>query len=260
MNHTCVTSMNDHILNHIGKFMIQSWDLYWPKPSNLKVYLEETNTDYKSQYINFVDWSSKCGNNFKDFSVYCKDARAKRFAKKGFTFIDAMENIDTKYLIWLDADLLFHKQFNESLINNLLPENKLIGFFDTFYQSMPDRTYTQEQYLDRTERKKFAAESGFVIINTQHKLFEQYKENYKNLYFSPKIHESLTHWFDGEVCASAARDILEHVQDLSSLRMTNKTQTPLNRSHLSEYFTHQKGKSKTKHSQKDFKRIINVKI
>ena len=57
----------------------------------------------------------------------------------------------------------------------------------------------------------------------------------------------------------AARDFLKDVEDLSQLRLTNKTQTPLNKSKLSEYFNHQKGKVKKGYTVDELRKFCNLK-
>ena len=65
-------------------------------------------------------------------------------------------------------------------------------------------------------------------------------------------------WYDGEVAVAAAKEFLIDVQDLSQLRLTNKTQTPLNKSHLSEYFNHQKGKVKKGYTVSDLRKFCHL--
>lgn len=124
------------------------------------------------------------------------------------------------------------------MIANLLPEDKLIAFFDTYYQVNPN--YTQAEYLKRGPGG--AAESGFVVINKRHEKFDEYLTNYKKYY--NRYESYLGPWYDGNVCFTASYGLQEYVEDLSKHRLTNKTQTPLNRSKLGEYLYHAKAKLK----------------
>ena len=252
----CVTSMTPYHIEHIGKYMIESWSKYWPENSKLIVYAEEF-TKENITNVEFVDWKDRC---FSDWQNYCHneiDVNSQRFAKKGFSFLDALSRYknECKQLVWLDTDLLCKKPIHKTVILNLVPQSKLIGLFDFYYQNSPE--YTLEEYVDTNTRKQFGAESGFVIVNTNHMLYDTYVNNYRSLYISDTKHSSLTSWFDGEVVLSAARNFLDQVEDLSQLRTTNKTQTPLNRSYLSDYMIHIKAKVKKTLSNDDFKRIIN---
>ena len=265
MKYTCVTSMNEQIYQNIGKYMIESWIQHWSSDCKLKVYAENFVLPVKHKNIEIISWEDTCLENWKIFDKNSNDGRSKRFAKKGFSFSHAMNNNDTDYIIWLDSDILSHKKVTDYELSKILPENKLIGFFDTFYQLVKD--YTLDQYLDIHLRKTvrpdggsaFAAESGFVIINTNHKFYNQYKDNYRKLFLSSIKHECLDRWYDGEVCVVAAKDFLNEVEDLSKLRITNKTQTPLNRCWLSEYFTHQKGRVKDTMDDKGFELLLKNK-
>jgi hypothetical protein len=127
--------------------------------------------------------------------------------------------------------------------------------FDCYYQS--NRNYTQEQYVDWKQRKTFGAESGLVIINTKHQLFNIYVSNYRKLFTSEKD-SSLVNWYDGEVVLSAAKEFLNEVEDLSKHRLTNKTQTPLNHCYLADYMGHIKAKSKKHMTLDQFKTIANM--
>ena len=257
MKTLCVTSMTSNHYTGIGGFMIDSWKKYWFEFSNLLIYAEGFNIKSQDNII-IENWEERCKKDWNEFCLKESDINSRRFAKKGFSFLDALvknkENYDR--IIWLDADLLFKKPISENMIHNLLPEKKLIALFDCYYQINPN--YSEEEYENLCLRSKFGAESGFVIVNTKHTLCNTYVDNYRSLYTSDTKHSSLTSWFDGEVVLSAARNFLNEVEDLSKLRTTNKTQTPLNRSSLSDYMVHVKAKVKKSLTNDDFKRITNA--
>jgi hypothetical protein len=234
--------------------MLESWKKYW-ESGKLLVYAEDIDLSPHEKIV-ILDWKSKCFEDWNTFQTKTGDSSTKKFAKKGFTFLNALENVKTDYLIWLDADLLFHKSFSYENLKKILPEEKLIGYFDVFYQEFPN--YTPFEYLNIKNRKHMAAESGFVIINCKHKNFSEYTKNYRTLFESDSTPDVCVHWYDGEVVAESARFFLDQVQDLSLLRTTNKTQTPLNKTWMSEFFTHQKGKSKDHYSIADLKKFTNL--
>lgn len=243
-------------INHIGKIMHESWMRYWPEQCELIVYAEGFSKESEDHRVKFINWGENCADDWKDFCHKTNDSSARRFAKKGFSFLHAMENTrKNEKLFWLDADLLFKKPISVDLLNNILPDNKLIALFDCYYQS--NKNYTQEQYIDWKERKTFGAESGFVIINTDHRLFDEYKKNYRKLFTSTKD-PSLVSWYDGEVVLSAAKEFLTEVEDLSKHRVTNKTQTPLNHCYLAEYMGHIKAKSKKGMTIQQFQEIAGM--
>lgn len=256
MNYVCVSSMHKGHFDYIGGVMIDSWKKYWPAAAEMIVYAE--GFDYKDAdpRVKFINWEEHCKSLHDEFSRKTDDNSTLRFAKKGFAFLHAMETINNKKIIWIDADILFFKKITESLIDPLLPSNKLVALFDTYYQINPN--YTLEQYIDYTTRNSFAAESGFLIINPFHNNYKKYVDNYRNLFTSPVKDSCLYSWYDGEVAVAAAKEFLIDVQDLSQLRLTNKTQTPLNKSHLSEYFNHQKGKVKKGYTVSDLRKFCHL--
>jgi hypothetical protein len=256
MKYTCITSMTAGHIEHIGKIMHKSWMRYWPDDCELIVYAENFSKESEDSRVKFISWEDNCLKEWETFCTRTDDNNTRRFAKKGFSFLHAMENKNTnKRLAWLDADLLFKKPINKELLDKILPNNKLIALFDCYYQL--NRDYTQEQYVDWKERKTFGAESGFVVINTDHKLFETYVKNYRKLFTSDKD-SSLVNWYDGEVVLSAAKEFLVEVEDLSKHRTTNKTQTPLNHSYLADYMGHIKAKRKKHMTIDQFKEIANL--
>jgi hypothetical protein len=245
MKYACVTSMHEKYYNHIGGIMVRSWEKYWPKESTLTLYNENFIPTVSNRVI-LKDWQTHCGANHAEFCPKCDDKSTQKFAKKGFAFLDALKTVDCDYLVWLDADLLFSKDIPYDQLDRILPANKLVALFDCFYQEFPQ--YTTDQYLNSSARKFMAAESGFVVVNKKHKDFPAYVAEYERLFTAETKDPSLVSWYDGEVALSAARAFLEEVVDLSQLRTTNKTQTPLNKTWLAEYVTHQKGRSKNNYT------------
>jgi hypothetical protein len=253
---TCVTSMTQKMYDHIGSVMISSWYEYFPLPHKLIVLTEGFTLDSNDRVI-YKTWEDYCLNDWKIFASRCTDKSSQRFAKKGFSFLNCLENPETRYIVWVDADIIFHKPFDQQKLENILPENKLIALFDCFYQEIAN--YTQEQYYDTVSRKQMGAESGFVVIDTHHKNFKEYVKRYRNLFMAESRPEECRYWYDGEIAIESARYFLDQVFDLSQLRTTSKTQTPLNRSWLAEYFTHQKGRSKESYTIDQLKGFANLK-
>lgn len=235
----CITSMNKPYYDKIGKLMIESWSAHWPKDCELLVYQEGFEIEKFDRVIG-ISWEDKCYTDWLSFSKKAKGPSIK-FAKKGYTMISAMETIDCDLLIWCDADTLSYKEFPKEKILSILPEGKLIAFFDTYYQLT--KTYSDKEYLN-PNRPRSAAESGFVVIDKKHKKFNDYLFEYKRLYNAPLPPPEVGPWFDGNVCAASATHLREYVEDLSKLRTKSKTQTPINHCWIGEYVRHKKAKQK----------------
>ncbi len=241
MKYSCITTMNQDYYNHIGKYMIKSWLHYW-KDYTITVYVEDFQLPITDDRIIQKDWWEYCFDSWRVFDINCDDNRCKKFAKKGFSFLDSLENPIAENLIWLDADLIFKKPMDDEILNKVAPNKKLISLFDCFYQHSPN--YTLEEYLNTSTRPFYAAETGFMVINTNHKNYNEFVKNYRTLYTSEKMNEKIIKWYDTEVTVLSAFNFLDQINDLSKLRTTNKTQTPLNKTWLGEYVSHQKGKVK----------------
>jgi len=256
MKYTCITSMTKNHFDYIGGVMLESWKKYWPIDSKMIIYAEGFIPVDSDQRISVVKWEDLCLKEHEDFCKKTDSNSTRQFAKKGFAFLNAMENSDRERLIWIDADILFFKTITENLIDSIIPSNKVVALFDCYYQE--NSNYTLEEYIDKEKRQKMAAESGFLIVNTIHRNYNTYVSNYRNLFTSKVKDPGLDSWYDGEVAVLAARDFLIDVEDLSKLRLTNKTQTPLNKSKLSEYFNHQKGKVKKGYNVNDLRKFCNL--
>ena len=256
MKYKCITSMNQGIYDNLGSYMIDTWLKFWPNSSKLTIYAENVKINQQDPRLEILDWYEYCLEDQNKFAKITNDVRPLRFSKKGFSWLHAMENADSEKLVWLDSDLLFYKSINYKLLDDLLPKYKLIALFDCYYQSNPN--YITDEYVDWKNRGKMAAESGFVIIDTLHNNYQEYIKEYRNLYLAETTHPTLARRYDGEICVCAAMNFLELVEDLSLLRTTNKTQTPLNRCRLSEFFQHHKGKVKDSFNSDRIKEILDI--
>jgi hypothetical protein len=234
--YTFLTSQDTRYFNTIGKYMLKSFLTYAPLHFELYFYNEGIeDLDGLENYSNFhnVDWNAVCEKDWQIFADKTSDNSAQKFAKKGWASIHAWENLKSDYIIWLDADLLFYKNFNESVIDTTIQDHKLIGLFD--------HAYTRRRYEDKGG---YSAETGYVILNCNHPNYKNFVAEYKRLYELDTKPDEILSWWDNQICMMAAAKFMDDVFDLSDLRFHDKTQTPLNHSPLAEYFGHQKGKSK----------------
>lgn len=249
-----MTSMNKEYYDHIGSLMLETWAKYWPKEYTLHLYMEGQFEIPNYENVVIESWEDNCQELHTQF-VPKASGPAGKFAKKGFSFLAGMKHIDCDILIWLDADALTYKEFPKDKIESILPNKKLVAFFDTLFQIEPD--YTPERYLDKT-RPLTACESGFVVMDKRHKSFKLMTENYEKEYTREKRLEYLGDWYDTNVLTASVVDLREYVEDLSKLRTTNKTQTPLNRCWIGEYVHHAKGKAKRHKSVDEYRETIGL--
>lgn len=253
MKITCMTTMHKPYFDHIGDIMLESFEKYWPDDIDLYVFQEGFVIPEYSK-IKGISWEEHCQTGWESFRGKASGT-AEIFAKKGFAFLAGMKIIDCDLLIWLDADTLTYSPFPKEKIESILPKNKLIGVFDTYYQINPN--YTQEQYLDKN-RILTACESGFVLLNKQHKNFNDLVQNYEKNYTLDSRPEKFGDWYDTNVLMASLVDLRTEVEDLSKLRNTNKTQTPINRCWIGEYVHHAKGKAKRGKDKSEYKKGMGL--
>lgn len=212
----------------IGKYMIESWKKYWD--IDLVIYSEDDLSFVNSSNIFYKDWNTSCLSLWNNFCKLPVHESEKKFAKKGFASLESWKTLDSKKIIWIDADMIFRKNIDSSILKKLLPNDKLISLFT--------HNYCPGRY------KGLSSESGFYIVNTQHKDFNNFVSEYKKIYTSTSVPTEISGLGDHKILALTASKFQSQTEDLSKYRTKDKTTTPLNHSWLSEYMNHYKGKVK----------------
>lgn len=190
MEYTIITTFNQAGLDQYGQTMINSFDRYWPQSVPLVVYTENCKPEIPSARIRCVDLYQCCpdllqfkhrhNNNpmahglvAKDTGVPFKDNAFKwdavRFSHKVFAVLHACANIDSQWIIWLDADT---KTFAP------VPQDFLSSVCDTNSMAC---------YLGR--REKYHSECGWVAYNLGHPDCENFMQIWRGLYMSDQLFE-----------------------------------------------------------------------
>lgn len=221
----CVTSMSRSYYEFIGKYMIESWSKFWA--TDLIIYSEDDLSFLNSANIFYKDWNSPCLSLWNNFCKMPVHESEKKFAKKGFASLESWKSLDSKKIIWIDADMIFRKSVSSNVLDKLLPNDKLISLFT--------HNYCPGRY------NGLSSESGFYIINTQHIDFKNFILEYERIYTSNFVPTEISSLGDHKILALTASRFQDQVEDLSKYRTTDKTTTPLNHSWLSEYMNHYKG-------------------
>jgi hypothetical protein len=200
-------------------------DSYMINASKIPLYLYNEDFDIDLP-IHKQGWN--LGLDFENFMRRWsgkKYARVATFAKKGFSIIHAMETIDCDRLIWIDADCVFKKQIDYSILEKISEDDILSSHFSVYHN---------------VDGKIFhSCETGFFILNKRHHMFEQFKNTYKEIYINDQT-ENLRRFYDGEIYG-------ETVNRLNGPHMKNLNvgdwKTPMKRSVIGDYIEHYKGKS-----------------
>ena len=227
--YTFVTTMNQSYYDLCGKRMIDTFLEYADPNFELCVIAEDVASRFDNR-IKVYDWNYICKLDWQNFCSKTNNNKEQKFAKKGFAFLYSLKNIGTHRLIWLDSDIIFHNNFDSSIIENTI-KNKMIGLFD-------------HKYLGD---KGYSAESGYVILDKKHIEYQNFVDKYEMYYIIETKPEQIQRWYDGQVCMLAASHFEKYVFDLSTYKYEHvDTHTPLNHCPLNYYFTHNKGPEKKK--------------
>ena len=220
MKYAFITSMNEKYYHKCGKNMLDSCSKNL-KEFSLYVYNEDFNPEHN---VILMDWN--LGEEYNKFNQrWPKKSAVSKFGKKGFSIIHAMNNIDCDFLIWLDADCVVEQPITQEFLETLVSDKFLSSHFSVYHEANGKRYHS--------------CETGFFILNKNHKKFDKFKEIYTSIYVNDDS-KNLRRFYDGEVYG-------ETVNRLDGPCMNNlnpgQHKTPMPRSVLKGYVSHYKGKS-----------------
>lgn len=226
-----ITSFDQKYYDIIGKDAVNSWLKYWPEEYGLTCYVEEFTMPEHSR-IKQIPFDNLCKEYFEFQKT--SEKQIKKFAKKAFTFIHAMENSTADRIIWLDADVITLQALPKSLLLNILPMNVLSTHLGVIY------------YADKSGNPGlwFVPETGFFAINTKHDLFEKFKIEYKRHYVE-KDCKHLRRFYDNDVYGYVFEKLKAPGYDLCD-KFDKGYKTPLPHTELGMYLKHYKAKGSKK--------------
>lgn len=219
--YTAITSMDRSYYDHCGRAMLRSYKAHWSHLFKLQVY-NEGNFKIKVASIEPVGW--ELGGHYAAFQTRHNNPRVKTFAKKGFSIIHAMDNVQSERLIWLDADTIIKEPIPIQLLELISPDDVLSSHFSVWHIK-EDKTY-------------HSCETGFFILNTKHPGYRDFCETYKDIYYNDKT-DDLRRFYDGEVYGKTVE-----LMEAKGYKMMNlnpgRHKTPISRSILAPYLDHYK--------------------
>ena len=187
-----------------AKRMLESHIKNWPDDVKLYVYYEQEKPSLVHEKIVYVDLEKespelvsfkqkhkddpvangevneipggvrrhpKAGDKDRNKGSFLWDA--VRFSHKTFTVAHAIKNIDTDYVLWLDADTFTFRPITKEFVFGLLPEDKLVN------------------YLGRVTYP----ECGWVCYNRRHRKINVFIDEWTKLYNTGSIFNELE-WHD----------------------------------------------------------------
>lgn len=231
-----ITSMNQSYYHRVGKKMITSFIKNWPEDVNLYIYTEEkldiegASNNNRIKIINILEKEpdleafitrAKKRNDYFDLVNTVKKG-AVRFSYKSFAIIHGTSNPNSKFTIWMDADMITHSKVDIKYIESICNEDSY-------------RTYMG--------RKDTFTEVGFQIFNTNHPQHILFINTIKNLYISDAIY-NIDEWHDGWLF-----DFVRKIIPTTDIDLTpdgKGYQNVITQTQLFKYFDHLKGETRKK--------------
>jgi hypothetical protein len=222
---TLITSFDERYYNKVGKYCLETILKFWDPTIDVVVYTEDMHLENNSRYTT-VDFS----NLDPDYFVFQNESRKpseKTFAKKAYSIIHAMENIDTDILIWIDADVITKKNIDAKLIHELVPLEILSTHFGVWHHQIKH---------DSTSPKMFSCETGFFALNKNHPQYKVFSKRYKDRYVK-REKDDLRRFYDGDVYGAVVKE-LEPSAAMNDLNPKGLHKTPMPRSILKDHIVH----------------------
>jgi hypothetical protein len=226
-----ITSFNQRYYDLIGKDSVRSFLKYWPKELSLTCYVEEFKLTTRSKRIQQIDFSEL----EPDYAQYQADTTLrqsdKKFAKKAYSFMHAMNNSTAEWIVWIDADVITAKKLPISVLTDLLLPEYLSMYMGVTYDTSKDGT----------PGNWLCPETGIFAVNTQHEKFNQLRDEYCRRY-RERDYQDLRRFYDNDVLGAALNVVQPvEVNDLCA-KFLKGYKTPLRHTVLGEYLIHHKAK------------------
>lgn len=126
-----VTSQHKPYYDLIGRDCIESFLKFWPEEISIELWAENFVPDIEDSRLIVKDWN-KINPRFNNFVSLIESKTTdpkilgrKKFWMKGHVVLTAMEECKNDVFIWLDSDVITHKEISVSYIENLIPDSHL---------------------------------------------------------------------------------------------------------------------------------------
>lgn len=223
-NFAIVTSLNEEYYNKCGRTMIESVSQH----TDIPFYVYNEKFKFRPAKNCFLmDWNLGIDyNNFvARWSAQKKTNRILTFAKKSFSIIHALENIECDRILWMDADTELKDKLHLQLLDLVTADDILSTHFGV-------------KHL-KDDKEYFSCETGFFILNKKHRLFSNFLETYKDIYINDD-YKNLRRFYDGEVYGETVLRLENKGAKMLDLNPKQLHKTPIPRSILAPYITHYK--------------------
>jgi hypothetical protein len=233
-----ITSFNEHYWNLIGQDCVESWQRYWSAHFHLTCYVENFEMPITHRRVKQIDFGNLDPDYFKLQSENLHHS-IKRFAKKAYSLIHAMNHSRARWIIWLDADVITQQPVNWKTWHEVLQNQYLAAYMGVTYHS--DKTGRPGQWL--------VPETGVFAVNRSNPHFDAFRSEYQRRY-QERDHSDLRRFYDNDVFGAALQSTTgAQLNDLCA-GFAKAYKTPLRHTVLGPYLTHYKAKhSKVEYSE-----------
>jgi len=240
-----ITTFNKKAYDLHAKKMVSSFDGHWDPNISLNIYLEDLHTPENdfTKRINFFSFNNEVSDwykfkeqfSFKELNKPDSGTNsfykysAIKFAHKVYAIKKQLEKCSSKYLIWLDSDVVTIKNIEINFLNSLINDQNYLS------------------YLGR-DHINFHSECGFLIFNTQHDLHNQFWINMSQMYEQGLLFNE-KEWHDSYIFdVVRLRMGTEGLKNFNiskiGLKNTKDTLNVFDNSILGEFMIHFKGNKK----------------
>jgi len=235
-----ITSFNKLYYDLIGKDCVSSFLEHWPQDLSLACYVEGFRMP-KYDRVQQIDFSQLESDYFQYQLDTGLNQSMKKFAKKAYSFMHAMNHSSAEWILWLDADVITTRSLPIELLQRVLRPDHLAMYMGVTY-------YTDKGGLPGTW---LVPETGIFAVNTQHEDFVTFREEYCRRY-RDRDHADLRRFYDNDVFGAALLTVPDAaVLDLCA-GFKKSYKTPLRHTVLGDHLIHYKAKhSKAEYVQGD---------
>ena len=249
MKYTVITTFHQAGLELYGQTMIDTFEQYWPDSVNLVVYAENCEPKISKSNVQVIDLLS-ANKECRRFVKRHRDNpeahgglgphnehdwtekksfkwQAVRFCYKVFAVQHALENIDSDWIIWLDADSKTHSPISLDALARVCPDT------------------SDFSYLGRTDR--YHSECGWVGYHKAGNHALDFAKRFAEMYITDEIF-NYREWHDSYIWDIVRREFQEKGADFFNLNPEPDTKGlaghPFINSELGAYLDHMKGDRK----------------
>jgi len=235
-----ITSFNQLYYDLIGKDSVSSFLEHWPQDLSLACYVEGFRMPAHDR-VQQIDFSQLETDYFQYQLDTGLNQSMKKFAKKAYSFMHAMNHTSAEWILWLDADVITTQSLPIELLQRVLRPDHLAMYMGVTYHT--DKGGRPGTWL--------VPETGIFAVNTQHKDFTEFRAEYCRRYHH-RDQSNLRRYYDNDVFGAALLTVPDAaVLDLCA-GFKKSYKTPLRHTVLGDHLIHYKAKhSKAEYVQGD---------